>query len=678
MAFDAVRGKVVMFGGMTSETWLTLSDMWEWDGVDWTQLHPRTVPSGRRLPGFAAYEGRGQIVMFGGMTALGTVLSDTWVWDGQDWRQQNPAHVPQARCCGLLAYCANSDGLAMYGGAIAGFGWVSDATTWEWNGSDWSGHFTMPGGPPGSGSYRRQAFNVASTPWRGTTILHGGNYVWPDDLWEWDGQGWAQLHVHDAPGNLIAGNACVATDTRRQRVVLFGGGHSGSLPPLRKTWLFDSGLQWRLAADSPQLDDGFETATYDPVRDEYLLIKKPRSAPLPFQTHIMPGSGMDSSLRMNASSFGPPPRDDYGIVFDPVSQQMLLFGGRSLVPLDDTWLWDGSRWVEDQRTVRPFPGYGAPAYHPGRRSIVMPIVETGAIQNRFATFEWTQARGWRQLPHANGPRGILRIVGSAYDPASGKVVAVFHIYPPISGMPYTFETWTFDGTDWTNEMPSNTPDTYQVMLVPELGGVVSIYTNDRTQPLDPHQIWRWDGSDWQRVALANLPGGERVPSHLGPVPRVFGGPMAYDGSRGTLRMFQDELMGWFCEDLRVDTLSANTHGPRIGTTWSAQIHAPSEAGNPFAIALSDNDWPALPIHWRRDLGAWRRLPLGNGPLLQASVAAGLGIGLLDANGDGRFSLPLPVDPALVGFRFHAAGVTVDASSGQIGVVTNRVTAVVQQ
>ena len=78
---------IVMFGG------IGMNDTWTWDGARWTQLQPRHSPSMRSSTGprpTLAYDAeRGRVVLFGGYDekAAGS-LNDTWTWDGRDWRKQ--------------------------------------------------------------------------------------------------------------------------------------------------------------------------------------------------------------------------------------------------------------------------------------------------------------------------------------------------------------------------------------------------------------------------------------------------------------------------------------------------------------------------------------------------------------------------------------------------------------
>jgi PKD repeat protein len=83
LAYDAVDGYVVLFGGLHYPT--ALSDEWTFSGGHWTEQFPATHPSGRFDSSLAYYpnDGLGYLLLFGGQTnasAPTSVLSDTWTY----------------------------------------------------------------------------------------------------------------------------------------------------------------------------------------------------------------------------------------------------------------------------------------------------------------------------------------------------------------------------------------------------------------------------------------------------------------------------------------------------------------------------------------------------------------------------------------------------------------------
>ena len=92
---DSVRNNVVLFGGYGGLALGYYSDTWGWDGESWTQLST-TGPAARSSFSMAFDAGRGKVVLFGGNSPGGT-LGDTWEWDGAAWTQANPLASPPGR-----------------------------------------------------------------------------------------------------------------------------------------------------------------------------------------------------------------------------------------------------------------------------------------------------------------------------------------------------------------------------------------------------------------------------------------------------------------------------------------------------------------------------------------------------------------------------------------------------
>jgi hypothetical protein len=102
MAYDSLRGRTVMFGG-ASVSYLT--DTWEYDGTDWTQVQTPTTP----VPGAMVFDPiRGRVVMSNG--------AETWEYDGSDWVQRFTVHAPPARTLHGMVFDSQRNCIVMYGG----------------------------------------------------------------------------------------------------------------------------------------------------------------------------------------------------------------------------------------------------------------------------------------------------------------------------------------------------------------------------------------------------------------------------------------------------------------------------------------------------------------------------------------------------------------------------------
>jgi len=137
MTFDAARQEVVLFGGFSTALYGSLQDTWTWNGSAWTRQTPGVQPSVRPGAAFAFDAARGRCVLFSGMPMQTAVSNDTWEWDGTNWIARAPAHAPSARFGGVFAYDAPRRRTVLVGGFPVGGSHALDET-WEWDGIDWT------------------------------------------------------------------------------------------------------------------------------------------------------------------------------------------------------------------------------------------------------------------------------------------------------------------------------------------------------------------------------------------------------------------------------------------------------------------------------------------------------------------------------------------------------------
>jgi Galactose oxidase, central domain/Kelch motif len=95
MTYDAVSGKIIMFGGYDGSTYL--NDTWTFDGVSWTRAVTRISPPPRANAQMAYDSVTRKVVLFGGYNGT-NYLGDTWLWDDStlQWRPARPVHSPAA------------------------------------------------------------------------------------------------------------------------------------------------------------------------------------------------------------------------------------------------------------------------------------------------------------------------------------------------------------------------------------------------------------------------------------------------------------------------------------------------------------------------------------------------------------------------------------------------------
>jgi hypothetical protein len=113
MAYDARRGKVVIFGGAGTAS---LADTWEWDGATWTNTSPATgSPLARSRAAMAYDAAHGELMLFGG--SAGVAYSDSWEWGGAAWGEATPAASPSSRFSHAMAYDSARGKVVLFGGS---------------------------------------------------------------------------------------------------------------------------------------------------------------------------------------------------------------------------------------------------------------------------------------------------------------------------------------------------------------------------------------------------------------------------------------------------------------------------------------------------------------------------------------------------------------------------------
>ncbi len=225
-----------------------------------------------------------------------------------------------------------------------------------------------------------------------------------------------------------------------------------------------------------------------------------------------------SSWRKAASKRNPPARNTTHLVYDVLTEGVLLFGGVGLdgTPLNDVWLWNGSAWTEQHPAQRPLPlGSAAMACDTGRQQVLLFGGVSGFDgsngSNRVGTFSqstWIwDGSTWTEQNSLNAPAaragGLL-----VYDEGRQQML----LYGGYGAAGYLQDMWLWQGQSWQAVFPTTLPPAraryraifherlQQVVLLAELLGEA-----EASQRV--YQTWTWDGTNWSLYAPAQtLPG----------------------------------------------------------------------------------------------------------------------------------------------------------------------------
>jgi Putative Ig domain/IPT/TIG domain/Galactose oxidase, central domain len=338
-------------------------------------------------------------------------------------------------------------------------------------------------------------------------------------------------------------------------------GAAGSAP----TW-----AQLSPSASPSARSDG--AAAYDPATGQLVLFGG-AGVTNPFEGDTWVWNGSNWLDEQSAS--GPAPREGARMVYDPASNQLLLFGGYDGVASPtDAWAWTGSAWVpvsQSNPTGSPAPiADAAMAYDPALKLIAL---FGGAVVNPDGSTSATGAmwvgNGFGWAPSVGGPSPRTD-ASMGWDPATGQMV----LFGGQDGAGNALDdTWVWNNEQWVQAKPASSPGarsgaslvydgaTGQMLLI---GGVSA-------SGVALGDVWSWSGSTWTRQSprQALTPGRSSAMAD-------------YDASSGQLVLFgglnrslagSSPFLGdtwvWTTFKVTTGTLGAATVGMRYSTTLQA-------------------------------------------------------------------------------------------------------------
>ena len=226
----------------------------------------------------------------------------------------------------------------------------------------------------------------------------------------------------------------------------------------------------------------------------------------------------------------PPGRFGASAAYDPATQTVLLFGGRTEdgTAVADTWSWDGTDWNElDGGTDGPAPGEGSDiAWDAAQRQMVLVIGSGGA--GTGATWIWAGTH-WRRVAGGSLPAAWFYSPMWS-DPVTGSLTAVGCCTspPPASGA--VESTWQWNGSAWRQLATSHDAplDGSTMALDPSLGRLV-LCSCGYVEPQKPEpELSVWSGRNWAVMPIAHLP--------------VQGGTVITDLDRGQLLLLGSPVL----------------------------------------------------------------------------------------------------------------------------------------
>ncbi|MFN7974687.1 MAG: kelch repeat-containing protein [Acidobacteriota bacterium] len=442
MAFDTGRNLCVMVGGFGGP--MVYDETWEYDGTAWT-LGAAGI-SARESAAIAYDPGRARIVVFGGNDGSPTstdYLNDTWEYDGTTWTL-GPAAPPLLfpRAGASMTFDAQRNRCLLYAGTRKNQPPLNDS--WMYDGTAWT-----QTSPPASGMIARTAHGIAFDLVAMKTVMFGGkdrNQLRLRDTWLEDGTQWAAGPPPLGPTPRSLHTACY--DSARRRVVIFGG--TDPTGTLKDVFEYD-GVSWTMGATPPagMVARTRHAMAFDSTRSKAVVFGGADSTNINYLNDTWEYDGAWTQGPSSPAALDA--RRDHAMVFDSARATCVMFGGRqvSVQPYNDTWEYDGSAWTQGPAAPAGLtPRFDHDMAFDSARNVTVLFGGTNAAGIRFAeTWEY-DGNAWTQGPAAPPALTGRFAHAMAFDAERG-VTVLFGGYDGSSPLPFTNDTWEFDGTAWT-------------------------------------------------------------------------------------------------------------------------------------------------------------------------------------------------------------------------------------
>ncbi|MBI1852675.1 MAG: IPT/TIG domain-containing protein [Planctomycetes bacterium] len=204
-------------------------------------------------------------------------------------------------------------------------------------------------------------------------------------------------------------------------------------------------------------------------------------------------------------STSPPARSSPSLAFDSARNRTVLFGGSdsAFADLGDTWEWDGSNWTQRTPANSPTPrSFHATAFDSGRgRTVLFGGNDTFNGRVLGDTWEWDGTDWTRQIPATSPPARSAHTM--TYDSLRGRTI----LYGGFDSIGIALsDTWEWDGSQWTPIVvsPNPGPRAYLALAYDSARGRTVLFGGFSSSGIGA-DTWEFDGSAWMPVAPATMP-----------------------------------------------------------------------------------------------------------------------------------------------------------------------------
>ena len=470
--FDPVRHRMIIFGGIEgasarNEVWaLSLSG-----APEWSRIVPLGNPPAGRTEHIAIYDPvRDRIVVFGGQGDLNP-FKDVWALTlsgpgSPAWTELTPGGTPPAQSASCSAiFDPVRDRMVLFGGGYSNEVWILPFG----GAQDWTK--LTPSGVPPRGRWEQTAVYDAA---RDRMLVCGG--ITNDSPSAYDSvsvldfgptPAWSTLSVTGTgPGSFWM--FASAYDSVHDRLLI--------LPGDRTVWALSlsGNPAWSSLTTSGAPHERMgHVAVYDPIDDRVILSGGVSRADyldyLRTDTWSLSLASSPTWTRMVPVGDTPLPRSNHMLVYDPVRDRMIMFGGIIGFPmsyLTDTWslsLTDPPQWSLVP-VSSPFAGggreWGVAIYDPIRdRILAFGGYRYPADYNDTWSLDLsgTGERAWAQLAPGGTPPSPREFCAAVYDPVRDRML----VFGGFDGVAQN-DVWALQlsgagGPAWVQLLPAGAP-----------------------------------------------------------------------------------------------------------------------------------------------------------------------------------------------------------------------------
>jgi len=288
-------------------------------------------------------------------------------------------------------------------------------------------------------------------------------------------------------------------------------------------------LTWTQTAatrDYPVL--GFASMAYDPT-DGTVVYFGGSDQDTAYDT-TWTGNGATWTQEVPATS--PPGRYSASMAYDPSIGKIVLFGGSNGscdgCLFNDTWAWDGTTWTELHPATSPPARLGASMVFDSSLGQLV-LFGGNPLTGSYFADTWTfDGTTWTELTPTTSPSGRW-YSSMAFDPSVGQTVLFggceTESIADLFGCNSFFgDTWTFDGTTWTERSPTTAPAARFAasMAFDPLTGDTLLFGGRNSTSGSLADTWTWDGNAWTELSPSASP------------QKRYGASMAFDQDNATM------------------------------------------------------------------------------------------------------------------------------------------------